>query len=88
MQKRFGVVGVTAVGMFGRGPLWLAPLTSATVTVTVGDIETKMVLVDGAPAARFGELLSNAEQLGATSTEHLSNTSPSYTIRRQAASHR
>ena len=23
MQKRFGVVGVTAVGMFGSGPMWL-----------------------------------------------------------------
>lgn len=49
MQKRFGVVGVTAVGMFARGPLWLLPLTAATVTVAVGGIEARTVLVDGIP---------------------------------------
>lgn len=38
VQKRFGVVAVTAVGMFGAGALWLVPLTSATVTVAVGSI--------------------------------------------------
>jgi pyruvate/2-oxoglutarate dehydrogenase complex dihydrolipoamide acyltransferase (E2) component len=47
MQKRFGVVGVTAVGMFGSGPMWLIPLTSATVTVAVGAIAVRPVLVDG-----------------------------------------
>lgn len=47
MQKRFGVVGVTAVGMFGTGPMWLIPLTSATVTVAVGAIVTRPVLMDG-----------------------------------------
>ncbi len=47
MQKRFGVVGVTAVGMFGSGPMWLVPLTSATVTVAVGAIERRPALVDG-----------------------------------------
>jgi len=52
MQKRFGVVGVTAVGMFGRGPMWLVPLTAATVTVAVGGIETKTILVDGTPLGR------------------------------------
>ncbi len=46
MQKRFGVVGVTAVGMFGSGPMWLMPLTSATVTVAVGAIAKRPVLVD------------------------------------------
>jgi pyruvate/2-oxoglutarate dehydrogenase complex dihydrolipoamide acyltransferase (E2) component len=46
MQKRFGVVGVTAVGMFGSGPMWLIPLTSATVTVAVGAIAKRPVLVD------------------------------------------
>ena len=48
MQKRYGVVGVTAVGMFGSGPLWLVPLTSATVTVAVGAIARRTALVDGA----------------------------------------
>jgi pyruvate/2-oxoglutarate dehydrogenase complex dihydrolipoamide acyltransferase (E2) component len=47
MQKRFGVVGVTAVGMFGAGAMWLVPLTSATVTVAVGAIVKRPVLVDG-----------------------------------------
>jgi len=46
MQKRFGVVGVTAVGMFGSGPMWLIPLTSATVTVAVGAIAVRPMLVD------------------------------------------
>jgi len=48
MQKRYGVVGVTAVGMFGRGPLWLVPLTSATVTVAVGAIAKRPTLINGA----------------------------------------
>jgi pyruvate/2-oxoglutarate dehydrogenase complex dihydrolipoamide acyltransferase (E2) component len=47
MQKRYGVVGVTAVGMFGSGPMWLTPLTSATVTVAVGAIAKRPVLVNG-----------------------------------------
>jgi pyruvate/2-oxoglutarate dehydrogenase complex dihydrolipoamide acyltransferase (E2) component len=47
MQKRFGVVGVTAVGMFGSGPMWLVPLTNATVTVAVGAIAKRTALVDG-----------------------------------------
>ena len=47
MQKRFGVVSVTAVGMFGTGPMWLVPLTSATITVAVGAIAKRPVLIDG-----------------------------------------
>ncbi len=47
MQKRFGVVGVTAVGMFGSVPMWLTPLTSATITVAVGAIAKRAALVDG-----------------------------------------
>ena len=47
MQKRFGVVGVTAVGMFGSGPMWLVPLTHATVTVAVGSIAARPALVEG-----------------------------------------
>ncbi len=45
--QRFGVVGVTAVGMFGSGPTWLVPLTSSTVTVAVGSIANRSMLVDG-----------------------------------------
>ena len=47
MQKRYGVAGVTAVGMFGAGPLWLVPLTSATVTVAVGSIAQRTAWFDG-----------------------------------------
>jgi pyruvate/2-oxoglutarate dehydrogenase complex dihydrolipoamide acyltransferase (E2) component len=47
MQKRYGVVGVTAVGMFGAGSLWLVPLTNATVTAAIGSIARRPVLVDG-----------------------------------------
>jgi pyruvate/2-oxoglutarate dehydrogenase complex dihydrolipoamide acyltransferase (E2) component len=45
MQMRYGVVGVTAVGMFGTGSLWLVPLTNATVTVAIGSISKKPVLI-------------------------------------------
>jgi len=47
VQMRFGAVGVTAVGMFGAGPLWLVPLTGATVTVAIGSIATRPMLVEG-----------------------------------------
>lgn len=46
MAKRYGVVGVTAVGMFGAGAAWAIPLTAATVTVTVGGIVRRPVLDD------------------------------------------
>jgi pyruvate/2-oxoglutarate dehydrogenase complex dihydrolipoamide acyltransferase (E2) component len=45
--QRFGVVGVTAVGMFGSGPTWLVPLTSTTVMVAVGSIAKRSALIDG-----------------------------------------
>lgn len=47
MKKRFGVVAVTSVGMFGSGAMWLVPLSSATVAVAVGSIVKRLVLVDG-----------------------------------------
>lgn len=50
--QRFGVIGVTAVGMFGSGPTWLVPLTSSTVTAAVGSIAKRVVLVDGLPEER------------------------------------
>jgi pyruvate/2-oxoglutarate dehydrogenase complex dihydrolipoamide acyltransferase (E2) component len=52
MQKRYGVAGVTAVGMFGAGPLWIVPLSSATVTVAVGTIAPRMACVDGVAQER------------------------------------
>lgn len=47
MQKRYGVVGVTAVGMFGAGSMWLIPLSSATVTIAIGSISKRPVIIDG-----------------------------------------
>ena len=46
IQQRFGVVAVTAIGMFGAGPMWLVPLTNATVTVAVGAIAKRPAIVD------------------------------------------
>jgi len=47
LAKRFGVVAVTAVGMFaGDDALWCIPLSSATVTVTVGSIVERPVAVE------------------------------------------
>jgi len=47
MTRRYGVVGVTAIGMFGHGANWAIPLTNATVTLTIGSIVNRMVLVKG-----------------------------------------
>lgn len=52
MAKRYGVVAVTAVGMFGKGPLWFVPLSAATVAVTAGGIVERPVLRDGQLVAR------------------------------------
>jgi pyruvate/2-oxoglutarate dehydrogenase complex dihydrolipoamide acyltransferase (E2) component len=47
MQKRYGVIGVTSIGMFGSGALWPLPLTSATVTAAIGTIVPRVVLAGG-----------------------------------------
>lgn len=52
MARRYGVVSVTAVGMFGKGPLWLVPLSASTVAVAVGAIVTRPVLIDGQVSSR------------------------------------
>lgn len=44
---RYGVVGVTSVGMFGSGPMWLVPLASSTITVSVGSIAKRPTLIEG-----------------------------------------
>jgi pyruvate/2-oxoglutarate dehydrogenase complex dihydrolipoamide acyltransferase (E2) component len=46
MAKRYGVASVTAIGMFGSGASWAVPLTSGTVTVTVGSIVRRAVVGD------------------------------------------
>ena len=52
MMGRYGVVGVTAVGMFGNDALWFIPLSSATVNVTVGGIIKRPVCMDDQVASR------------------------------------
>lgn len=52
MQQRFGVVAVTAIGMFGKGAMWPVPLTHATVTLAVGSIVKRCVLAGGAAEER------------------------------------
>lgn len=47
IARRYGVVGVTAVGMFGPAPMWIVPLSGATVTVAVGSIVERPVSTDG-----------------------------------------
>lgn len=52
MAKKYGKIGVTAVGMFGSGAVWFVPLTAATVTVTVGSIVERPVLEEGRVVTR------------------------------------
>lgn len=46
-KARFGTVGLTSVGMFGTGGGWGIPLSSETLTVTIGGIALKPRLVEG-----------------------------------------
>ena len=53
LWKQFvGTVGITAVGMFGKGAAWGIPQALPTLMVTVGGIGEKPVLVDGHIAMR------------------------------------
>ena len=53
MWKKFvGTVGVTAVGMFGKGAAWGIPQAMPTLMITVGGIGEKPVLIDGHLALR------------------------------------
>lgn len=47
MQKRYGVISVTAMGMFSNHAVWFIPMGSPTVLLTVGSIEDKPILIDG-----------------------------------------
>jgi pyruvate/2-oxoglutarate dehydrogenase complex dihydrolipoamide acyltransferase (E2) component len=48
VQKRYGgTVGVTAVGMFGKGAGWGIPLNDHTIDLTLGGIASKPAVVDG-----------------------------------------
>ena len=53
MWKKFvGTVGITAVGMFGKGAGWSIPPALPTLMMTVGGIGEKPVIVDGHIAMR------------------------------------
>ena len=47
-----GTVGITAVGMFGKGAGWGIPLTGHTLYITLGGIGEKPGVVDGQIAIR------------------------------------
>jgi pyruvate/2-oxoglutarate dehydrogenase complex dihydrolipoamide acyltransferase (E2) component len=46
-KKYVGTVGITSVGMFGKGAGWGIPPALPTLMITVGGIGEKLVLVDG-----------------------------------------
>jgi len=46
-KKSVGTVGITAVGMFGKGASWGIPPATPTLMMTVGGIGKKPVVVDG-----------------------------------------
>jgi pyruvate/2-oxoglutarate dehydrogenase complex dihydrolipoamide acyltransferase (E2) component len=53
VQKKYGgTVGVSAVGMFGKGSGWAIPFNDHTLDMTLGGITEKPSLVDGQIAIR------------------------------------
>jgi pyruvate/2-oxoglutarate dehydrogenase complex dihydrolipoamide acyltransferase (E2) component len=46
MAKKYGKVAVTSVGMFSQNPVWFIPHGTATVLMTVGSINHKVVEID------------------------------------------
>jgi pyruvate/2-oxoglutarate dehydrogenase complex dihydrolipoamide acyltransferase (E2) component len=69
-KKYVGTVGITAVGMFGKGAAWGIPPAIPTLMGTVGGIGEKPTIsfdhemIDGAPAARFIERLKELIESG------------------------
>jgi pyruvate/2-oxoglutarate dehydrogenase complex dihydrolipoamide acyltransferase (E2) component len=47
LAKQYGKVSVTAIGMFSKDAVWFIPLGGATVLVTVGGINEKVVKIEG-----------------------------------------
>ena len=47
MARRYGKVAVTAVGMFSSEPAWFIPHGTATVLLTIGSINLKVIEIDG-----------------------------------------
>src|SRR5947199_3863349 len=53
VQKKYGgTVGVTAVGMFGKGGGWGIPINDHTIDVTLGGVASKPGIIDGQIAIR------------------------------------
>jgi pyruvate/2-oxoglutarate dehydrogenase complex dihydrolipoamide acyltransferase (E2) component len=52
MAERYGKVAVTAIGMFTKEAVWFVPHGSATVLLTIGSINKKVVELDGSLVAR------------------------------------
>ena len=53
MQKKYGgTVGLTAVGMFGKGAGWGIPVEYRTLSITLGGIAERPGVVDGRIAIR------------------------------------
>lgn len=46
MAKKYGKIAVTAVGMYSKEPVWFIPHGTATVLITVGSINKKVVELD------------------------------------------
>ena len=46
MGKKYGKIAVTAVGMFSKEPVWFIPHGTATILITVGSIDKKVVESD------------------------------------------
>ena len=47
MGVEYGKIAITAVGMFSHNPIWFIPHGSATVLLTIGSINNKVVYIDG-----------------------------------------
>ena len=51
-KRLFGTVGVTSMGMFATGAAVVQPITPMTLTLSIGAIEKKIVMQDGAATER------------------------------------
>lgn len=47
MAKKYGKVAVSAIGMYSKVPIWFIPHGTATVLITVGSINQRVVEING-----------------------------------------
>jgi pyruvate/2-oxoglutarate dehydrogenase complex dihydrolipoamide acyltransferase (E2) component len=52
MAKHYGKICVTAVGMYNKDSAWFIPHGTATILLTVGGINDKVILVEDKPVNR------------------------------------